>query len=82
MHSLTPQLLKNYPFSRYADPKSILRGQEYFKDGRVWEITLTKNNSKAVCEVGGDSGPNSAASESWTEVCHALFGVKEFMYVR
>ncbi|MBK8823148.1 MAG: SNF2 helicase associated domain-containing protein [Anaerolineales bacterium] len=56
MHSLTPQLLKNYPFSRYADPKSIQRGQEYFKDGRVWEIILTKNNSKAVCEVGGDSG--------------------------
>jgi len=33
-------------------------------------------------EVGADSDPNSTGSESWTEVCHALFGVKEFMYVR
>lgn len=40
MHSLTAQLLENYPFTRYADPKSIQRGQEYYKDGRVWEVTL------------------------------------------
>lgn len=33
-------------------------------------------------EVGGGLDPNSAPLDSWTEVCHALFGVKEFMYVR
>jgi hypothetical protein len=33
-------------------------------------------------EVGGGLDPNSASLDSWTEVCHALFGVKEFMYVR
>ncbi len=37
---------------------------------------------KTLREVGGDSDPNSATLNSWTEICHALFGVKEFMYVR
>jgi len=31
-------------------------------------------------EVDGTSG--QATLDSWTEICHALFGVKEFMYVR
>ncbi len=33
-------------------------------------------------EVATGLAPNSAPLDSWTEVCHALFGVKEFMYVR
>ncbi len=33
-------------------------------------------------EVGSGLDYNSAPLDSWTEVCHALFGVKEFMYVR
>jgi hypothetical protein len=33
-------------------------------------------------EVGSGLDMNSAPLASWTEVCHALFGVKEFMYVR
>ncbi|NOS71503.1 MAG: DUF1553 domain-containing protein [Verrucomicrobia bacterium] len=38
--------------------------------------------SAALREVNGVSDQASAAKDSWTEVCHALFGVKEFMYVR
>jgi len=33
-------------------------------------------------EVNGTADPGTATLDSWTEVCHALFGVKEFMYVR
>ena len=33
-------------------------------------------------EVNGSSEHESGTVEAWTEVCHALFGVKEFMYVR
>ena len=33
-------------------------------------------------EVNGSSEQERGTVEAWTEVCHALFGVKEFMYVR
>jgi hypothetical protein len=33
-------------------------------------------------EVSGDAGDKTSTLASWAEVCHALFGVKEFMYVR
>ena len=55
MARLTSQLLDRYPYSRYADPKTIQRGHAYYKDGRVWDITLSRNDSRAVCMVDGDS---------------------------
>lgn len=33
-------------------------------------------------EVNGTADPEPGRLDSWTEVCHALFGVKEFIYVR
>ena len=36
----------------------------------------------AVREAAGGGDPAQAPRETWTELCHALFGVKEFMYVR
>jgi non-specific serine/threonine protein kinase len=56
MPSITPKLLDNFPYSQYADSGSIQRGRAYYKDGRVWDVALFKNNSRAVCEVNGDSG--------------------------
>lgn len=56
MPSITPQLIEAFPFSQYADPQSIQRGRAYYKDGRVWEVSLFENNSRAVCEVNGDLG--------------------------
>ncbi len=56
MAVLTPKLLDKFPYSRYADPKTIQRGHAYYKDGRVWDITLSRNDSRAVCMVDGDLG--------------------------
>ena len=33
-------------------------------------------------EVAGASGEKMPTINAWTELCHAMFGVKEFMYVR
>jgi non-specific serine/threonine protein kinase len=55
MANLTSQILDRYPYSLYADSKSIQRGRDYFKDGRVWDIDLVTEN-KAICLVDGDSG--------------------------
>ncbi|MDB6036511.1 MAG: hypothetical protein JWM99_352, partial [Verrucomicrobiales bacterium] len=33
-------------------------------------------------EVDKTSGQEAGELESWTELCHALFGAKEFLYVR
>ena len=55
MAALTFAILDNYPYSRYADSKSIQRGRDYFKEGRVWDIELVSEN-KAICLVDGDSG--------------------------
>jgi non-specific serine/threonine protein kinase len=56
MAVLTSQLLDKFPYSRYADPKTIQRGHAYYKDGRVWDIALSRNDSRAVCMVDGDAG--------------------------
>ena len=63
MTVLTSQLLDKFPYSRYADPKTIQRGHAYYKDGRVWDITLTGNNRRAICMVDGDSGEYSVEIE-------------------
>src|SRR6476660_806899 len=56
MAGLTPKLLDKFPYSRYADPKTIQRGHAYYKEDRVWDITLSDNDSKATCMVDVDSG--------------------------
>ncbi len=55
MRSITPQLLDNYPYSRYADARSISRGRSYYQEGRVRDIELV-SRSNAICEVSGDTG--------------------------
>ena len=55
MLSLTAQLLDNFPYSQYADAQSIQRGHIYYKEGRVLDVILSQNNSRAVCEVEGQS---------------------------
>lgn len=55
MPSLTPELIAKFPFSHYADPGSIQRGRAYYKNGRVFDISLFGSN-RAVCQVDGDSG--------------------------
>jgi non-specific serine/threonine protein kinase len=56
MQKLTPQLLDTYPYRQYADPQTIQRGYTYHKIGRVWNVTLFDNNTRALCEVEGNSG--------------------------
>jgi non-specific serine/threonine protein kinase len=63
MAVLTSQLLDKFPYSRHADPKTIQRGHAYYKDGRVWDITLTGNDRRAICTVDGDSGEYSVEIE-------------------
>ncbi len=55
MPSLTPELLDNFPYSKYADPQSIQRGRAYFKDGRAWNVEII-NDRKAICFVDGETG--------------------------
>jgi len=55
MYMLTSKLLDTYPYSQFADPRSIQRGRDYYKDDRVWDVDLV-NENKAVCNVDGDSG--------------------------
>jgi non-specific serine/threonine protein kinase len=55
MKRLTSQLLDNYPYSRHATPQTIQRGRVYYKDGRVWDISLV-SDQKAYCLVDGDTG--------------------------
>lgn len=55
MPSLTSQLLDNFPYAQYADPRTIQRGREYYKRGRVWNVELVSAR-EAVCLIEGDSG--------------------------
>lgn len=45
------------------------------------EIELARC-SATLSQVGSLSKRDNPALDTWTEVCHALFGVKEFIYVR
>jgi non-specific serine/threonine protein kinase len=56
MIKLTPKLLDNYPYSHYADTRTVQRGHAYYKEERVWDINLSQNGSTAVCMVDGNSG--------------------------
>ena len=55
MPSLTPQLLRNFPYARQADPRVVQRGRAYFNENRVTDVDLV-NASTAVCQVMGDEG--------------------------
>ena len=55
MSRLTPQLLDNYPYSKYATAQTIQRGRVYYKDGRAWEVNM-RSDQKAACLVDGDTG--------------------------
>jgi len=55
MIRLTPKLLDSYPYSRYADSRSVQRGHAYYKEERVWDINLSKDGSSVVCLVDGNS---------------------------
>lgn len=63
MARLTPKLLNSYPYSRYADTRTIQRGQDYFKEKRVWDVDLAQDGSMAVCLVEGNSAEYSVQIE-------------------
>jgi non-specific serine/threonine protein kinase len=63
MARLTPRLLDTYPYSRYADQQTILRGRVYFKEERIWDINLSANGSAVTCLVQGDAGEYAVAIE-------------------
>ena len=50
---LTPQLLEIFPYYQYADYKTIQRGQQYFRDRRVYDIEYY--DDYAVCQVEGNN---------------------------
>ncbi len=51
---LTPQLLETFPYYQYTDYKTIQRGQQYYREGRISHIEYY--DDYAVCQVNGDSG--------------------------
>lgn len=61
MSKLTAQLLANFPYNHYADPRSIQRGQAYYKDDRVWDIEASE--TQAICEVNGDTSDYTVTIE-------------------
>ena len=72
MPALTPELIANFPLSRYADPGSIQRGRAYYKDNRVWDVELV-NAGKAVIIVNGDSGEYTVEIEVSKKTGELLF---------
>ena len=73
MIKLTPKLLDSYPYSRYADPKTIQRGHAYYKEERVWDINLSKDGTTATCMVDGDSGEYTVMIEADQEAGQLYF---------
>ncbi len=53
MAILSTKTLKAFPFSKFADPKTIQRGSAYYTEGRVLDYEFP-NPGKAVCTVDGD----------------------------
>jgi non-specific serine/threonine protein kinase len=51
MPLLTPDLINNFPFYNYTDYKTIQRGKQYYRDGRVYGIEY--HDDWALCEVEG-----------------------------
>jgi hypothetical protein len=50
--------------------------------GREPNAAETARCLATLHETGGSSATESPERDAWVEICHALFGVKEFMYVR
>lgn len=50
--------------------------------GREPNATETGRCLELLQDVSGNSATESPARDPWVELCHALFAVKEFMYVR
>jgi non-specific serine/threonine protein kinase len=73
MYSLTPQLLNNFSVFRRADPVTIQRGRAYFSQGRVKNINLSEKNSRAVCEVLGNTGDYTVEIEVDQKLGELLF---------
>jgi non-specific serine/threonine protein kinase len=73
MHILTPQLLANFSVSRRVDPGTILRGRGYFNEGRVKNIEVSENNSRAICEVLGDTNDYAVEIEVDQRLGELLF---------
>jgi non-specific serine/threonine protein kinase len=55
MARITTKLLESYPYSRYADPKTVQRGYACYKEDRVVDINVSQDGSTAVCLVEGSS---------------------------
>jgi non-specific serine/threonine protein kinase len=51
MTFLTSEILDNFPLSRYASTGVIQRGKKYFRDDKVYEISV--NGADACCLVEG-----------------------------
>ena len=65
-----------------ASPEERIRqlfAAAFSREPSATEIACSRTTLR---EVGGSGNQKTATLDSWTEVCHALFGVKEFMYVR
>lgn len=54
MPLLTPELLENFYFYYYTDSRTVQRGTQYQREGRV-EV-LSFDNERAVLEVEGENG--------------------------
>jgi non-specific serine/threonine protein kinase len=53
MPVLTPIILDTFPFYVYTDQKTIQRGQEYFRSGRV--VSIEYYDDWVVCEIEGQN---------------------------
>lgn len=73
------RLLSELPEASTEDRIRWLFLSAFAREPSATELTRCRATLR---EVEGEADPKSVALESWTEVCHALFGVKEFMYVR
>ncbi len=60
MQKLTPKLLDNFPYHLFADAKTIIRGRNYFKENRVWDVEF-EDDYQVVCLVDGDNGEYTVA---------------------
>ena len=65
-----------------ASPEARIRHLFVAAFSREPTVTEIAGCLSALREVNVATGQATAGPESWTEICHALFGVKEFMYVR
>lgn len=73
------RLLKEMPD---AAPDARIRQLYLAAFGREPNTAETARCLATLDAVRGSSATESPARDAWVELCHALFGVKEFLYVR